>query len=738
MSALPWLLLFLACPGPQPDTGPAPPIPKPEHPRPDWRRERWINLNGPWAFGHDPADVGLAQRWFEQPWRLEQEILVPFPFEAPASGLGEPWPEDGTALHATTDPTFQGVSWYARSFEAPGWGAERSFLVFGAVDWRATVWLNGEELGGHEGGWLPFELELTEALRPGLNQLVVRVEDWAEDEPDTLIGKQGGSWYTRSSGIWQTVYLEGRPDRYLAGAWFHPDWQTGRVALELEIEGEANDLVLEITDPRGGTATWQAPADGELAFELGALFPQHPGPALWSPHEPALYEVTLRLGEDAVHSYFGLRGLSLGWAPGHGPDDGVPEGERFQVFELNGEPIYLRGVLDQNYHPEGLLTYPDEEALLADLEAARAHGFNLLRVHIMHPEPRKLWHADRLGLLVMQDIPTPEIWLDNVEGSPYRDHWRQDLEDAWRRDHNHPSLVSWVLFNEAWGLLEPDNLCADPDMQAWVLDSVDFARGLDPSRWIEDESTTDVLSGVFDHTETDFTSWHYYGRDWAEIDAHLDEVLAGSGIGGDHLYCDGWTHQGQPLMLSEFAGCGCYETLGLTGAAIGEQFAGWVNALRARPRIAGYVFTQLTDVEWERNGLLSYDRSAKDLGLPGLESLADLNRADAVVIGGLPDQPLAEGERIEVPITLVRGGDGQALDRDPITITWIHTLCEAQREQGELLASGTATVQLGWGSAPLEPLTLEGPGRDSLLFVEASIDGERIAANPRRYPAAAR
>jgi beta-galactosidase/beta-glucuronidase len=325
-------LTLLACAGPTPDTGPAPPIPKPEHPRPDWHREAWINLNGPWAFGHDPDDAGIDERWFEDPAALDREILVPFAFEAPASGLGEPWPEDGTALHASTDPTYQGVSWYQRGFLAPRWDAERTFLVFGAVDWRATVWLNGVELGGHEGGWMPFEIELTDGLRPGLNQLTVRVDDPAEDEPEILIGKQGGAWYTRSSGIWQTVYLEGRPQAHITSARFHPDWQTGRVGLELEVEGEADTVTLDITDPRGGTAR----LGEELAFELTELFPQHDGPALWSPHDPALYELTLRLGDDEVHSYFGVRGLGRDWAPGHGPEDGVPEDERFQVFTLNG------------------------------------------------------------------------------------------------------------------------------------------------------------------------------------------------------------------------------------------------------------------------------------------------------------------------------------------------------------------------------------------------------------------
>jgi beta-galactosidase/beta-glucuronidase len=731
-------LTLLSCAGPTPDTGPAPPIPKPEHPRPDWHREAWINLNGPWAFGHDPDDAGIDERWFEDPAALDREILVPFAFEAPASGLGEPWPEDGTALHASTDPTYQGVSWYQRGFLAPRWDAERTFLVFGAVDWRATVWLNGVELGGHEGGWMPFEIELTDGLRPGLNQLTVRVDDPAEDEPEILIGKQGGAWYTRSSGIWQTVYLEGRPQAHITSARFHPDWQTGRVGLELEVEGEADTVTLDITDPRGGTASWEGRLGEELAFELTELFPQHDGPALWSPHDPALYELTLRLGDDEVHSYFGVRGLGRDWAPGHGPEDGVPEDERFQVFTLNGEPLFLRGVLDQNYHPDGLLTYPDEASLVADLEAARDLGFNLLRVHIMHPEPRKLWHADRMGLLVMQDLPSPYTFLDNQPGSPYRDHWAADLEAAWRRDHNHPSLVSWVLFNEAWGLLEPDDLCSNDDMQAWVLDSVAFARELDPSRWIEDESTTDVLSGVFDHTDTDFTSWHYYSRDWEEVDAHLDEVLAGSAIGGDHLYCEGWSHQGQPLLLSEFAGCGCFETLGLTGAAIGEQFLHWVNAVRARPRIAGYIFTQLTDVEWERNGLLTYDRSAKALELPGLEGIRDANQADAVVIGGLPGQSLEEGERLELPLFLVRGGEGRPLEEEQVTVQWTHFLEEGDLDQGDLRGSGTALVQAGWGLSALDPITLEGPGQDSVLLVTASIGGERIAAQLRRYPATAR
>ncbi len=728
------LAVLAACQPQGGDTGATTDIPKPEHPRPDWQRAHWHNLNGRWAFDHDPDDLGLDEGWYRDPSVLGQGITVPFPFEAPASGLGELFPEDGTAGHDITDPTYQGVSWYHRLVERPHWEGERVFLVFGAVDWRATVWVNGQELGSHEGGWLPFELDATDALRPGLNSVVVRVEDLSEDEPDILNGKQGGGWYTRSSGIWQTVYLEGRPEAWIAGAWFHPDWESGEVQLQLEVEGtQDGSLELEIVDPRGGTTTLELPVEDSQRFELTELFPEHDGPALWSPAEPSLYEVTLRLGDDEVSTYFGVRGLGLDWAPGHGPDDGVPSEEQFQVFTLNGEPIYLRGVLDQNYHPEGLLTYPDEDALVADLELARDLGFNLVRVHIMHPEPRKLWHADRMGLLVMQDIPTPNAWLENVAGTPYRDHWAADLEAAWRRDHNHPSLVSWVLFNEAWGLLDPGDICTNDELQSWVLDSLELARTLDHGRWIEDDSTTDVVTGVFDHLDPDFTSWHFYSDDWDEIDAHLEEVLTGSAIGGEHLYCDGWSHQGQPLLLSEFAGAGCYETVGLTGAEIATHFTGWVNAVRRHPRIAGYVFTQLTDVEWERNGLVAYDRSPKELGMLHEDSLALANAGDAIVLSGHPGQSLAEGETVEVQLQLARGGDGSALDTDSVWLSWFWALDDGALDEGDLLAEGELRIDAGWGLHDATTLVLEGPGAEAVLAVVATDGDEQIARTERRY-----
>lgn len=716
-------LLLLACTQPLPqDTGPGADLPRPEHPRPDWRRPHWSSLNGTWAFALDPEGAATEPPAFTDP------ITVPFTFEAPASGLGEPFPEDGSALYATTDPTYQGVSWYQRVFEAPGWADARTFAVFGAVDWRATVWLNGVEVGAHEGGWLPFEVELTEALRPGPNVLTVRVEDLAEDEPDTLIGKQGGAWYTRSSGIWQSVYLEGRPATYLTGAWFLPDWQTGEVALRLE--GPAGgDLQVEITDPRGDTASWSGEYAASTSFDLPALFPQHDGPALWSPADPAMYEVTLRLGDDEVHTAFGVRGLGLDWAPGHGPHDGVPADEQFQVFTLNGAPLYLRGVLDQNYHPEGLLTYPDVEALAADLQAASDLGFNLLRVHMMHPEPLKLALADRLGLLVMADVPSPYTFLDNTADSPFREHWSQDFEAAWRRDANHPSLVSWVLFNEAWGLLEPDNLCEDAGMRAWVEDCLAEARALDPTRWIEDDSTTDVLSGVFDHLDPDFTSWHFYSDDWDAIDAHLDEVLAGSAIGGQRLYCDGYAHRGQPLFLSEVAGASCYQTVGLTGADIGEDFLGWVNAVRARPRIGGYVFTQLTDVEWERNGLLAYDRTPKPLGFAALEALAHANAADAVVISGHPGETLTAGEIREVTLSVARGGDGSPLEAEDLTLAWRWgpVGCVPVEE-------GSLEIHAGWGLTDAGTLPVTGLDREGVLLVQLRRGEDVLAATERRFP----
>ncbi len=749
---LPSLALALLC-ACQPDMAPQDPeLPKPEHPRPDLARPQWSNLNGWWSFAHDPDDQGLAQGWQDPAQPFEQQILVPFAFESTASGLGEPFPDDGTVLHAMQQPTYKGVSWYQRVFAHPGWDSERVFLHLGAVDWRCQVWLNGELVGRHEGGWLPFELDVSAALRQGFNQLVLRVEDPSEDEPDLLIGKQGGVWYTRSSGIWQTVWLEARPRAWLRGLWFHPDWRTGQVELELELgglqEAEGASLTLSIEDPRGQRAELRSELERgaprtRLSFDLASLFPDQE-PALWSPADPALYQVSAALqvehggGEDQVTTWFGLRGFGAQWAPGHGPDDGVPVEEQYQVFTLNDEPIYLRGVLDQNYHPEGLLSYPSEEALLRDLELVRELGFNLLRVHIMHPEPRKLYHCDRLGLLVMQDIPTPHMYLDNVAGTPARDYWWADLERAWHRDHNHPSLVAWVLFNEAWGLLEPSSLPESEELQRMVRRHVGHARHLDPSRLVEDDSPTDVMTGAYDHVDTDIVSWHYYSQDWDEVEAHLEEIVSGSYPGSELLFVEGEQQAGQPLLLSEFAGAGAYSTVGLEGWEIGEHFLGWVNAIRRYPKLAGYIFTQLTDVEWERNGLATYQRELKELGLSQLEGgLAAANGEAFLVLEGTPNQAVAAGETLALDLTLARGGDGAALSEQRYQVSW--ELLTADEE--EPIDEGSLQLEVEFGLSAIAELQLKIPaelpaGSELVLLLQAHDEaGERVAGNLRRLTA---
>ena len=576
------------------------------HPRPQLARERWTSLNGWWecAFVAAGPDAGAAWRTAAPPADGWRPIRVPFSPEAPLSGV-----------RRQLKPTE--LLWYRRALAAPALGpGERAILHLDAVDWACAVLVNGSRVAEHVGGSLPFCADVTDALRPGENRLELCVHDPSDAGP-TLRGKQrlarGGIWYTAQSGIWQDVWLEAVPAAHVRS--LAVDARPGRggaparVALLAEVTG-SDELLVRVLDEGREVARGLARArDGRAALTL-----ELPDARLWSPDDPHLYDLDLAYGADRVHSYLGVRDVRV-----------APDAHGTPRVLLNGEPVFLRGVLDQGYWPDGLLSAPGEEALAHDIRTARELGFNLLRKHLKVEQPRFYALCDRMGMLVWQDMvsggdPGPydalhtsylptllrASWSRHADTGPraarqlsaadpaYRAAWREACEGTVRLLGAHPCVIGWTLFNEGWGQF---------DARA----AAEAVRALDPTRPI------DATSGWYDQGCGDFFSVHNYFR---PLEVWPDPARGKA--------------PGRAFAISEFGGVSCavpgHVSLGTSyGYERAEDlpaFAREVRALLARADaleaegLAGYVYTQLTDVEEETNGLLTYDRRVNKLA-PG-------------------------------------------------------------------------------------------------------------------------
>ena len=613
----------------------AAPVPHPDHPRPDFRREPWLNLNGPWQFDFDPKDEGESQRWFEPGrHRFTREITVPFPWESRLSGIG--------------DTKYQGVAWYAREITIPsgeGWNGRDAWLVVGACDWEAKVWVDGKLAGQNVGGYMPFDVNLSPFAKPGDKALiVVRVKDTTG--PDQPTGKQTG-WYTRTSGIWQTVYLEPRPEHCIRSFRSQSHLTTGSFVLNVAVSRDDCEVSVRSPDDAieslggefaGGPAPpGSAPAVGQAGIVVrkgvAEIRVRLKEPRPWSPESPTLYPFVLEVRRggrivDAVHTYLGLREISIGKAPGRD----------YNYIYLNGKPICLAGALHQSFHPDGIYQYPDDAAIRRDYEYCRKIGLNFLRIHIKNAIPRELYWADRLGVLIMQDMPNFTHFNENS-----RTLWEQNLRAAVARDFNHPAVFAWCDFNETWGIGDGGY---KPENHRWVAAMWRLTKELDPTRLCEDNSPCN-----YDHVVTDINSWHFYINDYAQARKHIQEVVDKTFPGSQFNYVAGHKQDDAPLINSEYGGI---------SAGLGDQDISWcfkylTNELRKHDKICGYVYTELCDIEWEHNGFLNYDRSEKEFGydfwFPGF-SLKDLNNPDFIVLDAEPCIVLKPGENREVPVLL--------------------------------------------------------------------------------------
>lgn len=597
-------------------------IPLPEHPRPDFQRESWINLNGIWEFQFDSLDVGLEQQWYEQPIFAE-DIMVPFSWGAELSGV----------------ENLAHLAWYSRRLDIPeGWTGKRRFLVIGACDWHTTVWIDGEYVGEHRGGYTPFEFDLSEFTTPGkAHQLILRVDD--SPHSFKLEGKQG---YGEAKGIWQTVYLESRGDIALKHIHFTPDIDKGTVKVKAYLDQSAEeDLYINLSFPNQELAgiisspRIEKKMD-EVEFEISI-----PNAQLWDLDNPYLYDLKVQLHNnqlvyDEIATYFGMRKISIMDLPG----------SDYPYVALNNRPVYLQMSLDQAYHPEGFYTYPSDEFMRDEIIRSKKIGLNGNRIHIKVEIPRKLYWADKLGLLIMADVPN--FWGEPDEEA--RQEWEYAMREMIARDYNHPSIFSWVLFNETWGLFtgKGKERAYLPETQEWVREKFLEAGELDSSRLIEDNSPCN-----YDHVQTDLNTWHAYlpGYRWNDF---LGNVVENTYEGSEWNFIGANRQTRVPMLNSE-----CGNVWGYSGST-GDVDWSWdyhimMNEFRKHPLIAGWLYTEHHDVINEWNGYYKYDRTEKFTGfnefIPDME-LKHLHSKVYLSTGSELCRKVSPGEVVRVPLFL--------------------------------------------------------------------------------------
>jgi len=577
-----------------------------QHPRPQLiRPERWWSLDGTWQFVFDDLDEGLRQRWYLD-HSFGREIVVPFPPESIASGIGDD--SDHAAL------------WYRRLLTVPSdIGTERLILHFGAVDHEADVWVDGQHAGHHEGGQTPFSFDATDLLDPQLaadaHQLVVRaVDDRCDVEQprgkQDWLPQQHVIWYRRTSGIWRTVWLEQVPAPAVSAVTWSYDLPAGQVTAQVRLTGAApqgSRVAVEVRHDAIVLGAAQTLIDGAATRVTIPLPRQTNGQGyedlLWSPDHPVLLDATVSLlgpeGSvlDAVESYCGLRSVAV-------------VGDELL---LNDRPFLMRGVLEQGYWPESQLTPPSLAAMREEVELIKSLGFNSVRIHQKVEDPRFLFWCDALGLAVWSETAAAYTFSDEAVAQLTRE-WL----DLVRRDISHPCIIAWVPFNESWGV---QHLAHDPAQRAYTRALTELTRALDPTRPV-------ISNDGWEHTDSDLLTVHDYADTGAVIEeryatnAALSEALRGTGPAGRQL----WLGEEMPkigtipVLLTEFGGVS-YDPDATDGSwgystarsadDLEHRLSDIMGAVHRSRALRGFCYTQLTDTGLETNGLCYANRDPK-------------------------------------------------------------------------------------------------------------------------------
>lgn len=556
-------------------------IPRGEYPRPQFVRDCWMSLNGEWEFSFEKDS-------------FDRKIVVPYVYQSELSGIG---------TNEECD-----VVWYRKSFVLPGqMQGKRILLHFGAVDYLCRVWVNGQLVTLHEGGHIGFEMEITQVLKDGENTIVVMAEDSVTDL-EMPRGKQfwqkesASIFYTRTTGIWQSVWLEAVGEGYLDHVHITPDLDHMKAEFQYEINGvsraqlktrisfEGCEMACLTVDTERESGSFSVMLDQQLLRNWN--FQED---LTWTPENPRLFDVEFTLSVngnvvDAVTSYFGMRKVSV-------------ENGRFL---LNNRPYFQKLLLDQGYWRKSLLTAPQDEDFVKDIELAKAMGFNGVRKHQKIEDPRFLYHADRLGFLVWGEIAAAYV---------YSRKYVQRITKEWMseivRDYNHPCIVAWTPLNESWGV---PNIKDNVEQQSHSAAMIYLTKSLDTTRPV-------ISNDGWEHTCTDLLTIHDYEwqRDVLERRYSSLENILQFTAAGRPLFANGWEYVGQPILVTEFGGIsyqkGDCEGWGYSNAVSDEDFAKRYNdviaPLLASPYVQGFCYTELTDVEQEINGLLTYDREPK-------------------------------------------------------------------------------------------------------------------------------
>ncbi|HWL96472.1 MAG TPA: glycoside hydrolase family 2 TIM barrel-domain containing protein [Nocardioidaceae bacterium] len=590
-------------------------VPHTVHPRPQLVRPDWTDLCGEWGFAYDDDNVGLTERWQESDKPFDRSITVPYPPESARSGVH--------------DPAYHPVVWYRlETAVATPRAGERLLLHFGAVDYRATVWVDGLLVGRHEGGHTPFAFDVTDALNgTGATQpldgpdgdrhvLVVRAEDRPTDVTQPR-GKQDWQaephaiWYHRTTGIWQPVWLEHVPATHVSDLQWTPEVDAGRVRVELRLSTVPTRPLtvavhLRLGDEVLAEQRFRVEDDHAVAdVAIPALRNgQDEGRLLWSPEQPTLVQARVELHDgargqdslvDGVDSYLGLRSADIG--------DGR--------FLLNGHPYYVRSVLEQGYWPESHLAAPDPDALRREVELVKELGFNAVRIHQKVEDPRFLYWCDRLGLLVWGEMANAYEF-----GPTAVERLTREWLDVVRRDRSHPCVVTWVPINESWGI---QHASSQPAQRSLSESLYHLTKALDPSRPV-------LANDGWEHSGSDIVGVHDYaprGDDLREryADAAAVEHTIREGRPAMRpVLLPGFEPGDRPVMLTEFGGVrysldpgdeGWGYSQSSTEQEYAERLAELVDAVLESRALAGFCYTQLTDTEQEQNGLLTADRRPK-------------------------------------------------------------------------------------------------------------------------------
>ena len=572
-----------------------PQVPRPEYPRPQFIREQWLNLNGEWSFSFDDNDKGEVEEWFKDK-NFPRQINVPYCYQSDLSGID--------------DKDKHNIVWYQRDFALPESMAGKEIILnFEAVDYKTKVWVNGQFVGEHKGGHIPFSFNITNALKEEKNKITVRVED--NNERIQPIGKQSWKednflcWYTRTTGIWQTVWLEAVEEFHLDRVKMTPDIDKGQLDVEaytnngdngyLEIEVYLEDELVT----KAGIQIKEGKA--KLAIDVSSKRRDF-RIDYWSPEDPTLYDIKFTLKQedkvvDEVESYFGMRKISI--------KDGK--------ILLNNKEYYQKLILDQGYYGDGLLTARSEQDFIDDIKKVKEMGFNGVRKHQKIEDSRFMYWCDKLGLLMWAEMPSAFEFDDRAI-----DNIVYETKEMIKKHYNHPAVITWALLNESWGINE---VHSNEQQQSFADSLYHLTKAMDDTRLI-------LANDGWEHTTSDILTLHEYTEDTELFNKRYQdksEAVRGSTsiTSMKQNFAQGYQYQEEPIMISEFGGIAFAESdsddeddWGYGDRVSNEEdflnrFEEITKTIINTDYMSGFCYTQLTDVQQEINGLLDEDHNYK-------------------------------------------------------------------------------------------------------------------------------